>query len=198
MAPTSLEELENEAYQDSFADGLIDLFVGLSLIAVGIDWLWIEPLPSLAGIIPALLALALVPIRRRILEPRLGYVAWRAPRLRRERRQLRLLLVLVIAAALAGNGAIVAIREGDLGDQGIVPGLPALILAIGALVVAATTGVKRLWGYGAVLIVAAVVIIAADEANPGGSLLVSGVIIAGTGALLLTRFLRTHPVRDIG
>lgn len=198
MTPTSLEELESEAYQDSFTDGLIDLFIGLSLVSVGVDWLWIQPLPGLAGVLPAVLAVALVPVRRRILEPRLGYVRWRAPRLRRERKQLRLLLVLVIAAMLAGNGAVVAIREGEsLSEQGILPGLPALILAVGALVVAATARVKRLWGYGAVLVAAAVVAIVA-EANPGGSLLATGIIIASTGAVLLTRFLQTHPVRDPG
>ena len=134
MTPTNLDHLESEAYQDSFADGLIDMFIGLSLVAVGIDWLWIEWLPSLAGVIPAVLAIALVPIRRRILEPRLGYVRWRAPRVTRERRQLKLLFVLVVAALLAGNGVIVALREGDSVESlGFAPGLPAFVLALGAL-----------------------------------------------------------------
>ena len=39
MAPTTLRDLESEAYQDSFSDGLIDVFIGLSLVGVGIDWL---------------------------------------------------------------------------------------------------------------------------------------------------------------
>jgi hypothetical protein len=198
MTPTRLEDLESKAYRDSYADGLIDIFVGLSLVAVGIVWLWIEWLPGLVGVVPAVFSVVLVPIRRRILEPRLGYVRWRATRLTRERKQLTLLLVLVMAAFLVGNGFMYAMREGDTAvTEGIVPGLPAFVLAIGTFVVAATAGVRRLWGYGAVLGVASVVTIAA-EANPGGSLLASGAIIAIIGAVLLTRFLRTHPVRDLG
>ena len=198
MTPTSLEDLESKAYQDAYADGLIDIFVGSSLAAVGIVWLWIEWLPGLVGVVPALFSVVLVPIRRRIVEPRLGYVRWRAARLTRERKQLTLLLVLVIAAALVGNGFMYAMREGDtVVTEGIVPGLPAFVLAIGAFVVAATAGVRRLWGYGAVLASGAVVSILVD-ANPGGSLLAAGAIIAAVGGILLARFLRTHPIRDLG
>jgi len=49
---------------------------------------------------------------------------------------------------------------------------------------------------GVVLLGAAVVTILAD-ANPGGSLLVSGALICGVGGVLLARFLHAHPVRDV-
>jgi MFS family permease len=197
MATASLEDLESKAYQDAYADGLIDILVGLSLAAVGIVWLWIEWLPGLVGVVPAVFSVVLVPIRRRILEPRLGYVRWRAVRLTKERRQLTLLLVLVMAAFLAGNGFMYAMRQGDtVASQGIVSGLPAFVVAIGAFVTAATAGVRRLWSYGAVLLGAAVVTIV-GEANPGGSLLASGVIVGVVGAVLLTRFLNAHPARDV-
>ena len=164
MAPASMNDLESKAYQDSFADGLIDMFIGLSLVAVGIDWLWFGWLPGLAGVVPALLAIVLVPLRRRILEPRLGYVRWRAPRQARERKQLRLLFVVVVAALLAGNGVIAALREGETVESlGMAPGLPAFVLAIGAFVVAATTGVKRLWAYGAVLAATSVGTVVAES-----------------------------------
>jgi uncharacterized membrane protein YjjB (DUF3815 family) len=90
-----------------------------------------------------------------------------------------------------------AIRQGDtLGAQGIVPGLPAFVVGIGAFVVAAKARFRRLWVYGIVLVAAAVVTILTD-ANPGGSLLASGALICSVGGVLLTRFLRTHPVRDV-
>jgi hypothetical protein len=198
MAPTNLEDPESEAYQDALSHGLIDLTIGLILAWIGIVWLWIESLPGLAGILSAVLVWALVRVRARILEPRFGYVRWRAPRLRWERRQLILLIGLIMAAFLLGNGVMFAIREGDaLGAQGIVPGLPAFVLGIGALVVAAKARFRRLWGYGVVLIGAAVVTILTD-ANPGGSLLASGALICGVGGVLLTRFLHAHPVRDPG
>ncbi len=196
MAPTDLEDLEREAYQDSFSDGIIDLTIGLSLASIGIVWLWIVSLPGLAGVLPAVFAWALVRMRARILEPRLGYVRWRAPRLRWERRQLIFFTGLLLAAFLLGNGVMFAIGDGDtLWAQGIVPGLPAFVLGIGALVVAATAGFRRLWAYGVVLVAASVVTILA-ETNPGGSLLASGAIIGGVGGVLLSRFLHAHPVRN--
>jgi len=198
MTHTSLEDLESQAYQDSLSDGLTDLAIGLSLAWIGIIWLWIESLPGLAGILPAVLTWAVAYIRGHILDARVGYVRWRAPRLSWQGRRLVLLAGLVMAAFLLGNGVMYALRQGEtLGTQGIVPALPAFVLGVGAFVGAAKARLRRLWGYGVVLVAAAVVTIVA-EANPGASLLVSGAIMASIGAGLLTRFLRTHPVRDLG
>lgn len=198
MVPTDLGDLERQAYQESLSDGLIDLFIGLSLASIGVVWLWIEWLPGLAGIVQPILVWALLRIRHRVVEPRLGYVAWRAPRLRWERRHVILFAALLLAAFLVGNGVMYAIREGEtFRTQGIAPGLPASVLAIGAFGVAARTRIRRLWAYGVVLAGAAVVTILAD-ANPGGSLLVSGALICVVGGVLLARFLRTNPVRDAG
>lgn len=197
MAPTNLDDLERDAYQDAFSDGLLDLVIGLILAWIGIIWLWIESLPGLAGVGSAVLVWALLRIRTRIVEPRLGYVRWRAPRLRWERRQIILLTGFVMAAFLLGNGVMYAIRQGDtLEAQGIVPGLPAFVLGIGAFVVATKAGFKRLWVYGVVLVVAAAATSLAD-ANPGGSLLASGALICSVGGVLLARFLHAHPVRDV-
>lgn len=198
MTPTNHETLEQDAYHDTLSDGLIDLTIGLILALIGTIWLWIEWLPGLIGILSAAFAWALIRTRTRILEPRIGYVRWRAPRLRWERRQIIILSGLIMAAFLIGNGVMFAIQEGDaLGAQGLAPGLPPFVLGVGAFAVAVKERFKRLWGYGVVLIGAGVVTILTD-ANPGGSLLVSGAFICGVGGILLTRFLRTHPVRDVG
>jgi hypothetical protein len=198
VTSSNLNELESEAYQDSHSDGFIDLAIGLSLASIGIIWLWIESLPGLAGVLSVGFAWTLVYLRRRILEPRLGYVRWREPRLRWERRQLLVFTGLVMAAFLLGNGVMFALREGDtISEQGIVPALPAFVLGFGAFAVAAKVGFRRLWGYGIFLIGAAVITLLAD-ANPGGSLLASGALICGVGGVLLLRFLHNHPVRDLG
>lgn len=197
MDHTNLDDLESEAYQDSFADGLIDLFLGLALASIGITWLWFESEAGIAGAIAAVIAWAVIPIRRRIVEPRIGYVRWKAPRLKWERKQLRLLFGLVTAAMLIGVAVAQSIATGDdlaAPDRNFVAAMPAILLAIGALVLAATSGFKRLWGYGAVLLSAATVTILI-EAGPGGSLLTAGIAIGVAGAVLLGRFLRAHPVR---
>jgi hypothetical protein len=171
----------------------------LGLASIGILWLWFEPVAGLAGAIAAVVAWALVPIRRRIVEPRLGYVRWTAPRLKWERKQLRILFVLASVAMLSGVGLVLAIATGDSvtsGDPNVVAGLPAILLAIGAFVLASTSGFRRLWGYGAVLLSAAAVTILIG-AGPGGSLLTAGAAFGVVGVVLLRRFLRAHPVRDI-
>ena len=199
MNHTNLDDLESEAYQDSFSDGLVDLFVGLGIAVVGMTWLWLEPVAGLGAVFAAAVAWALPPIRRRIVEPRIGYVRWTAPRLKWERKQLRLLFWLGAVALLAGGAAALAVVRGDgvtSGDRNVVAGLPAILLAIGAFALAATSGFKRLWGYGAVLVSAAAVTILI-EAGPGGSLLAAGAVVGVVGVVLLSRFLRAHPVRDM-
>ena len=197
MNRTKLEDFEGEAYRDSFSDGLVDLFIGVGLALIGITWLWLEPVAGLGAVFAAAVAWALPPIRRRIVEPRIGYVRWTAPRLKWERKQLRLLFWLGAVALLAGGAAALAVVRGDgitSGDRNVVAGLPSILLAIGAFVLAATSGFKRLWGYGAVLVSAAAVTILI-EAGPGGSLLAAGASIGVVGIVLLGRFLRAHPVR---
>ena len=109
-----------------------------------------------------------------------------------------ILLGLGTVALLSGVGLVLSIVRGDgdaSGDRNAVAGLPAVLLAIGALLLAATSGFKRLWGYGAVLMSAAAVTILI-EAGPGGSLLAAGVTIGLVGLVLLGRFLRANPVQE--
>jgi MFS family permease len=197
MDHTNLEDLESEAYQESFSDGLVDLFLGLGLASIGFTWLWFAEQAGLAGGIAAVIAWALVPIRRRVVEPRIGYVRWTAPRLKWERKQLRLLFWLVTIALLSGVAVAQSIVNDDTiatSDRTFVAGMPAILLAIGAFVLATTSGFKRLWIYGAVLLSAATVTILI-EAGPGGSLLAAGAVIGVFGAGLLIGFLRGHPIR---
>jgi hypothetical protein len=198
MNDTNLDDLESKAYQDSFSDGLIDLFLGLGLASIGILWLWFESVAGLAGVLAAAAHIALIAIRRRIVEPRIGYVRWTAPRLKWERNQLRFLLGLGSVALLVGVGLVLSIVRGDgvaSEDRNLLAGLPASLLAVGVFVLAATSGFKRLWLYGAVLLSAAAVTIMV-ESGPGGSLLASGAAIGVVGVVLVSRFLRTHPRRD--
>ena len=92
MTHMDLEHLETTAYQDSISDGLIDLFLGLSLVWFGVVWLWIESWVGQAAAVPAVLAWFAAPMRRRFLKRRIGHVRWTERRRRWERKQLKLLL----------------------------------------------------------------------------------------------------------
>lgn len=45
-----LETLERGAHRGPYADGIIDIFVGISLVWVGAAWIW---LPGYAGVLAA-------------------------------------------------------------------------------------------------------------------------------------------------
>lgn len=185
--------LEAAAYRERYDDGIIDLAIGLSLAWIGAAWLWIDSMAGLAGVLPAALAPVVGPLRRRFLEPRVGYVRWSPPRVRWERHLLQRLLVMGLAALVLGIGVFWWGSQSG-GSLHPVAGLPALLLAMPTVLLGAATGIRRLWWYGAALVAAAGITIAID-AGPGGPLLAAGAVIAVVGLVLLVRFAARHPVR---
>ena len=39
-----IRELEQAAYRTSYSDGIVDVFVGLSLVWIGVAWIWLDDL----------------------------------------------------------------------------------------------------------------------------------------------------------
>lgn len=189
---SELTAREVDAYLSSYSDGLVDLFVGLAVVWIGVAWLWIEPLAGLAGIFPAVLVPVVPLVRRRLVEPRAGYVRWSAPRRRWERDQLSRLLWLGVGAFALGSAGFAIVSDGM---ESAAAGLPAMLLAIPAFVLGIASGLRRLLAYGAVLVTGGALTIL-FERDPGADLLAAGIVVLVTGAVLWTRFTRTHPVRD--
>lgn len=196
MIGTDMRDVESSAYRGSYADGLLDLFFGASLVWIGACWLWIEPLSGIAAVFPAALLPAVIVIRRRIVEPRAGYARWTADRREWEQRELRGLLFLGIALLVLG---IVLAGSRLLGDglfdaSTVVAGLPAVLIALPVLLLAAATGLRRLWAYALALVSAAVITVAL-ALDPGPGLLLSGVLVLLAGIALFARFLRSRPAQ---
>ena len=192
MRDTDLDRLETNAYRESFSDGVVDLFAGSSLIWIGACWLWLEAIAPLAAILPAALAPTLIPLRQRLIASRAGYVRWAAPRRTWERRQLAGLLALGIGALGAG-AALSAFRgqwEGLVDAGSLSAAIPAVLITIPVIVLAAASGLRRLWGYAAVLLVTSAATIVVSP-QPGWPLLAGGIAMLLTGAVLVARFLRT-------
>ncbi len=189
--PPELRELERESYGESYSDGVIDIFVGISTAWLGAMWLtWPGYLPGAA----ALVAVSISPMmarRKRFVEARTGYVKFTEQRRRRER------AVYTTAGFLFAGLMLVARPLGSLqsddldwavGPDSLIAWLLALVaVAIGIIVVA-----KRTFAYAAVLI-ATGAIAAMVEAQLGWPLLVSGVVIFLTGLVMTRRFLDRHP-----
>ncbi len=191
------DQLEHEAYAAAYSDGILDTFFGLSLLWIGASWLWFPDISALAGIFPAILAVPMIALQKRVVSDRLGHVVWSGPRRHRERTG---------AVALVGLGAVVlalgigvylaATRQGS--DMSLIdtlsPGLPALLLAVGAAAVALATGIRRPFVYAVILGVSGLLTIWGDG-DPGLDMFVSGSIITIIGVAMLATFLRRYPRR---
>ena len=69
-----LKELEQQTYEAGHADGVIDMFAGLSAVAIGVAWLVV---PGILSGVTALIAICISPVlarRRRFVQARTGYV----------------------------------------------------------------------------------------------------------------------------
>lgn len=188
-----LDSIESAAYAEAHSDGLMDLFFGLSVAFVGAAWLWLPDLAGLAGVIPAVLVGPVIALRTRIVEPRLGYVRWSEARVRRERRGYVQLLALGLIVFVLGVAAFVWTDNRGSGDLigDLIPGLPSVLLAVGAFALGLAAGVTRALAYAAVLAAAGLATIMA-AADPGLDMLVAGTAISLFATGLVTAFLRHH------
>ena len=77
--PPELKELEQRTYGATYSDGVIDIFVGVSLAWIGAIWLTFPD--YLSGAV-ALVAVSISPVMRRrktFVEARTGYVKFTEP-----------------------------------------------------------------------------------------------------------------------
>ncbi len=194
-----LEAMERDAYRASYSDGIIDIFVGLSLALIGAIWIWAEEYGGLAGVLPAVMVPTIIPLRKQIVEARGGYVKWSAPRRRWERRNLVGMFGAGVATFLLGIAAFFMFESGGAARDlltDIAPGMLAFILAVLALVLGVMMEQRRFVAYAAVLVGGGVLAVM-DDANPGLPLLIAGVAVTVVGVVMLVRYLRANPRVDV-
>jgi len=175
---------EERLFRRSWDDGLLDVLSGLWLLLTGIGWL--VGLGALAGLHAPFWLVLWQPLHHRIVEPRAGFV--RFSRSRRGRTRRHLWLNLVVGVSLL---ALVLVLR-DPGPGGVLarlsPGLPALLVAIAAILMGVLTGAGRFHLYAAGLIGAAAVT-AWLGLEPAPALIAGGVLVLTTGIWLLARFI---------
>lgn len=192
-----LETLKRASYRDTYSDGILDIFVGVSFLWIGSAWIWLSDLAGVAGVLPAVFLTTMLAGRKRFVESRTGYVKWSEPRRRWERRNLWMVFAAGVGLLLAGVGVFAAASsDTDLMDT-VAPGLLAFLLALLAVGLAFVMETWRMLGYAAVLAIAGV-ITASAEANPGWPLLGTGPCIAVVGVALLIRYARRYPAAQAG
>jgi hypothetical protein len=192
--PESLQSMEKAAYRRAYSDGIIDLFVGLSLLFIGAVWIWLPDYSGLAGILPAVFTPVAITARKQYVEKRLGYVRWSEPRRNRERRNLIAAVAVGVLLFVAAVG-VFAIDRTSIDESVltlIAPGLVAWLLALLTLAVAVMIDAWRFALYGAVLAVVGL-FTALQDANPGWPMLAAGAVTVVAGSALLIAFTRTNP-----
>jgi hypothetical protein len=190
------KQVESSAYRKVLSDGIIDTFVGLSLVWVGSAWLWLEGVAGIAGVLPAVLVAPMLGLRKRVMEPRTGYVRFGAARRAFERRNLIVLFLMGIGMFAVGVAAafVFVLADGrESAVDRIMPGLFAWLLALALATVALIFDVRRFALYAGALVIAGV--LAAEEtAHPGLPLLTGGGVISVIGAAVLEVDLHRNPI----
>jgi hypothetical protein len=190
--PPELKELEQRNYKATHSDGVIDVFVGMSMVAIGVTWIVI---PNVLSVVTAGVAISISPMlawRRRFIEDRTGYVMFTEPRRLWERR------IYTTAAVLFGGFMLLARPLGSLQpedidwmvgpDSSVVWLVAAVLLLLGV-----QTKLTRLLVYSLVLTAAGTVPFVISTESFGWPLLISGAVIAAVGSALIGRFVIRHP-----
>jgi hypothetical protein len=187
-----LKELEQRNYKATHSDGVIDVFVGISMVVIGVTWIVI---PNVLSVVTAGVAISISPMlawRRRFIEDRTGYVMFTEPRRLWERR------IYTTAAVLFSGFMLLARPLGSLQpedidwmvgpDSSVVWLVAAVLLLLGV-----QTKLTRLLVYSLVLTAAGTVPFVISTESFGWPLLISGAVIVAVGSALIGRFVIRHP-----
>ncbi len=189
--PPELQELELRAYSGTYADGVIDLFVGGSLVWIGAMWLWLPDYLSGAVALVALLISPVMRRRRHLVESRTGYVVFAESRRRWERR-------IYTTAGFVFAGFMLIARplgslQSDDTDWPVGPdSITTWLLALVAVLLWVMLRRHRLLVY-AIALAASGAVPVIVTLRLGWPLLLSGVVIFGTGWVMVRRFVDRHP-----
>jgi hypothetical protein len=189
MALTQASE-DRELFRSYWDDGLVDLLFGAALLVTGLGWE--SSIGALAVIQAPLWVILWAPLRRRFVEPHAGFVEFSLGRRRRNSRALLWSVSLGFAAlVLYALAAVVLPRtvDGFLARR-LVQGLPAMLVALGAIQAGLLLGAVRFAAYAVGLALAAAVTVVLSS-GPAAPLVVGGLGVTGVGATLLGRFLRS-------
>jgi hypothetical protein len=181
--------LETELFRTYWDDGLLDLVSGVALLTIGIGWYFQQVV--LAAVAPALIWPLWAPLRRKLVEPRAGFVEFSHARKQHAHRSLRLALLLGAGAFLLGIGAFLYVHYQGMNSDYIrvFPAVPAALLAGGAFIGAQFTRARRFMIYGFVMLVAAG-LTAVYDLGPAAPMLMGGIVVTLSGLSLLIRFLK--------
>jgi len=189
----SMREFESIAFRSFWNDGLLDLMVGLVVLMVGIFW-W-QDVAVLGAIFPAICASMWYPLRKRLVEPRMGYVEFSGDR-ELKVRSFRHGLIAFFTGTAAFGAVVYLLWNGDVlpGPTAWIAGFPLVLIGIPAVFFALFTNCRRFAVYALVLFLAGVEVIIQGW-DPHVGLIASGVFITAVGLVILVQFLLRYPAQ---
>lgn len=195
MTNIDLTSVERKSYRSMFDDGLLDLFIGISLLFLGL--MWLTEYGAFGGLMPALL-IPIWPIARKtFVEPRSGYARLAEPRRNKLRRGIAGSIAFGTLTLLLAIAAYVGLTSDDSATEAIFDSigsaLPALLLALMATVAARMFELPRFFGYAGVLLTMGLLGLLLDL-EPAWPLLASAVFVTATAGMLMARFVRNTEV----
>ena len=196
----TLREIEKKAYMSYHQDGLLDIVIGVYALSFGLgiiaDTMWDF---SFAVIMPGILIAIVLPIwiqaKRKITMPRIGFVNFGA-------RGSNKLFAVFVGLTVAGIGVLflftlATVQNGRPEWIETVFQYGMIVIGLGAAVIASlfayTMGLKRLHGYG--LLMLALFTSGYFLSIPFQYLLIAvGSVIIASGVALLVQFTRKYPL----
>jgi MFS family permease len=184
--------LERHIFRRYWDDGQLDLFAAAGVFLIGLFWL--RSLPAGAAIVPALMVPLWQPLRRRLVEPRMGRVEFTNTRDQQNRRALKFVMYGGIAVLILGIEVYFFRDSLPVSPSlNLIAGLPAFILAVLAVAASVLVGSARFLLHAAVLVVAG-----ASGAllgwRPGTILAFAGTAMLVIAGIVIARFMKSSPV----
>jgi len=195
MSKMELHGLEEKIYRSYWEDGLVDVFAGTMIILIGISWL-IDLVP-IGAAAPAILIPLWPPLRKRYIVPRAGLVEFSDERMSRMNTAVKGLIVLGAFTFCLGIAAFFV--DFETGHpiavllQNSISAMPVLLLGLLMAIGGFFIGQIRGFVY-AILFLLIGVVGALLAVHPGWMILTAGCLVAGSGALFLTRFMLAYPL----
>lgn len=188
----NLGVIEQRVYRAYWNDGLLDLFAAVGILAIGI--FWITDVAYGAAFVPAVLMPLWNPLRKRFIEPRLGMVEFSDTREQRTSNLLKQVFLLGFGFLVLGV-ALYSYRDKLPVDPSVslIAGLPAMLLALLALITTVLVATPRFLMHAALLVVAGAAG-AILGLEPGWILAAAGAAMLAVAVVVLIRFFRNNPI----
>jgi hypothetical protein len=191
----NLKELERRAYLSYHQDGVLDIFIGFSILLFGI-WI-LADMAYLAGAFIAIFTPIYAQVKKQITVPRMGYVKFGSSRTAKGKKTVLLLVIAGVLAFIPGVFLFITTEGGILApiqfliDYGIIViGVAGMVLLA---IVAQLSEISRLYAYSVLFF--AIFIGGYFLSFPFFYYLITlGTIILLSGMYLLISFLHKYPL----